>query len=355
MIFQRTLPRRHSNLPASCKCGQKARILKGKDTNDTWTKRASIASVWGAAISALGIIIGVVGFSLAYTAFKHDERVRRSTLIANAWTLLNSNLSESANRGQADSASILLNNNISLKGLETADANLERMNVATATPRADFSWADLCHSNLRGSSLGNISLEGTIFGPLADLTDITSLNADLSMTYLNESRLSNSNFSGARFWRADLRGAFADGVDFSGAELFYADMRNIMFSSFTFLTETGAKKWKKPTNLTGAEFYGADLRGADLEKVVGLTTKALEGACLDASTKLPVGVKMPNHLCEIEVPKGKIMVRNAIGFYGRKTADTYLERVKACGFKGTDLPPAIRMEHPGFTIKTYGQ
>ena len=42
------------------------------------------------------------------------------------------------------------------------------------------------------------------------------------------------------------------------------------------------------TDVSGACFVGADLRGADLRGVIGLTREQLEEAILDDTTQLPV-------------------------------------------------------------------
>ncbi len=42
----------------------------------------------------------------------------------------------------------------------------------------------------------------------------------------------------------------------------------------------------QPTDVTGANFSGADLRGADLSHVQGLTLQQISGAIIDETTVL---------------------------------------------------------------------
>ena len=45
------------------------------------------------------------------------------------------------------------------------------------------------------------------------------------------------------------------------------------------------------TDVTGACFEGADLRGVDLRQVVGLTVDQIRGAIIDQTTLLPEHLK----------------------------------------------------------------
>ena len=48
------------------------------------------------------------------------------------------------------------------------------------------------------------------------------------------------------------------------------------------------------TDVTGACFAGADLRGADLRHVIGLTPEQINTAVVDESTLLPQGFPLPS-------------------------------------------------------------
>ncbi len=47
------------------------------------------------------------------------------------------------------------------------------------------------------------------------------------------------------------------------------------------------------TDVTGACFEGADLRGVDLRQVVGLTIDQIRGAIVDQTTLLPEHLQQP--------------------------------------------------------------
>ena len=47
------------------------------------------------------------------------------------------------------------------------------------------------------------------------------------------------------------------------------------------------------TDVTGACFQGADLRGVDLREVVGLTSEQIRDAIIDEQTQLPGYLKQP--------------------------------------------------------------
>jgi hypothetical protein len=145
-----------------------------------------------------------------------------------------------------------------------------------------------------------------------------------------------------------MRGAFADGVDFTGAEFYFADMRGISFSSEEIGAEGTIKS--KPTTVSGAKFYGADLRDTDLRNLVGLTSDALEGACLDENPKLPPSIKTPEH-CTLEVGKGEFTTKHPVPFIGGSFASAYLLKARACGLDGDDQPAAIRITDSIFRIK----
>jgi uncharacterized protein YjbI with pentapeptide repeats len=91
-----------------------------------------------------------------------------------------------------------------------------------------------------------------------------------------------------------------EGADFTGARLVlmcmsYADFRH---ASFRKADLSGANL--AHANLDDADFSGASLsitsvKGTDLSRARGLTQAQLDGACGDAETKTPAGMKV--HAC----------------------------------------------------------
>lgn len=111
-------------------------------------------------------------------------------------------------------------------------------------------------------------------------------NAKLNGAYLHE-----TDFRMAVFSWAELRGAICFNADFKGANLSEADL-------------SGAKLGN--ADLSGAVFTGTDLRaadlgranlrkGADLQGAKNLTQPQVDSAYGDETTRLPDGIKRPDH------------------------------------------------------------
>ena len=118
--------------------------------------------------------------------------------------------------------------------------------------QADLAYQDSTKMDLSGSRLRQSDLSLTTFD-------------DVNMTGTN---LSLSNLFGARFNRVDFR---------------RANLQNVIAVGTYFGS----------SNLAEADLSGANLSGADLELVKGLTQAQLNAACGDASTRLPKGKTIP--------------------------------------------------------------
>jgi uncharacterized protein YjbI with pentapeptide repeats len=101
-------------------------------------------------------------------------------------------------------------------------------------------------------------------------------NPDASAN-LRGAHLSGANLSDAKLDGAKLDSAHLNGAELSNVHLFKANL-------------SGA-------NLSVATLSNADLSGANLSGAVGLTQTQLDGACGDANTKLPEGLKPPKKPC----------------------------------------------------------
>jgi uncharacterized protein YjbI with pentapeptide repeats len=133
--------------------------------------------------------------------------------------------------------------------------------------RCDLSGADLRNGFFQLANMIEANLSGAKFD-----------GANMAGTQLHNANLSNgsftyTNFSGAQFHGADLRNA-----DFTNAWFNWAWFPNTKLDG---------------ANFTGARMIGAQIQGADLSKVTGLTASQLRNACGDAGTRLPPGIEIP--------------------------------------------------------------
>lgn len=114
----------------------------------------------------------------------------------------------------------------------------------------------------------------------ADLAYLDAEGVDVSGSRLRQSdmqlsTLDNWNFSGANLSVTNLFGARFNKSNFSNANLQRAVMVGAYFGSSQF---------------DGADLTGANISGADLSIVRGLSQQQLERACGDNSTMLPKGM-----------------------------------------------------------------
>jgi hypothetical protein len=85
---------------------------------------------------------------------------------------------------------------------------------------------------------------------------------------------------GADLAEADLRGLDLRGADLRGAEMLGADLRGVDLDL---------------ADMTGADLRAADLRGTDLGGSLFVTGSQLESAMGDARTRIPPGMRRPDH------------------------------------------------------------
>lgn len=112
--------------------------------------------------------------------------------------------------------------------------------------------------------------------------------AELGARNYSRSRLRQSNLSlavmtRASFAGADLRDVDAYGGVFTGANFSGADLSN---ASFVGTSLQGA-------NFRGARLNGTNFSGAEMQGASGLTQGQLAGACGDAATRPPAGLRLP--------------------------------------------------------------
>ena len=125
-----------------------------------------------------------------------------------------------------------------------------------------------------------------------DLSNSILLNGALSRTSVKK-----ANFSQSRIFGFDFRG-----TDFSDANLVAAHFENCSFVGCNFeRAEMGevrivAPECPEENPFEGANFKGAEIHGADLKSAYGITESQINDAVGDADTKLPRGLKQPDHL-----------------------------------------------------------
>lgn len=110
-------------------------------------------------------------------------------------------------------------------------------------------------------------------------------------------QLKGKNFAGARLRQANLSVSVMNHTNFSGADLRDADASAGVFSSASFagadLTNaTFVGAYLQGANFRGARLSGVNFSGAEMDHAVGLTQAQLNGACGDASTQLPRGLRV---------------------------------------------------------------
>lgn len=178
--------------------------------------------------------------------------------------------------------------------------------------KADFSGSNFYRSNLSGGTFIQSNLKGAQFrrAYLVRLRgeDVDMSGANFEDATLTEAELQNSMFADADLRRADLtRVNFAEsdftnaslisviapdanftGANFTNARLDHINLQNAVLSGSNF-----AKARFGDAALEGADFSNADLSGADLRTVRGLSQVQLDTACGTPETRLPLGFSVP--------------------------------------------------------------
>ncbi|MEG3841043.1 pentapeptide repeat-containing protein [Microcoleus sp. herbarium14] len=149
---------------------------------------------------------------------------------------------------------------VSLRGLDSPDAELIAINLSGANlSAANLSKTDLSNANLSHANLDNANLSQ------AKLAGANLSHAKLGFARLSQVNLSNANLSDANLICADLSNANMSGVNLKNASLSGANLKSAYLSG---------------ANLKGAQVSISDLSGALLEGAVmpdGSKYKSPEG------------------------------------------------------------------------------
>jgi uncharacterized protein YjbI with pentapeptide repeats len=153
-------------------------------------------------------------------------------------------------------------------------------------PAAKLHGVDLSHARLAGATLIRSKLVG------ADLSHADLRDAKLHEIVLDDADALRANLEGSVLANAKLRGVRAVGANFTGAQITVVDLRDADLRDARFnnadLRETRASGANlQGADLTGAELNLCNLSGCNLDNVRGLTSRQIERAITDASTRIP--------------------------------------------------------------------
>jgi uncharacterized protein YjbI with pentapeptide repeats len=140
--------------------------------------------------------------------------------------------------------------------------------------------------------------------PVCARCDLTG--ADFSNAFMRFANLFQSDLSGAIFDRADMAGSFLEETKLDGARMFRTNASGAQFNRASLKNADLRETWLNYAHLKDADLSGADvtgaifstaqIQGADLSTVKGLTQAMLDRACADGRTKVPQGLR-PSFTC----------------------------------------------------------
>lgn len=122
-------------------------------------------------------------------------------------------------------------------------------------------------------------------------TSILELNVQAHRVIVNDLLLRTSQLVRAKVSKKDIR----RGRDLFGAKLKGADLRGANLRGALLIAADLRDADMRVTDLIGADFRDADLRGANLTGSIFLTQAQVNSAQGDSSTKLPAGLRIPDH------------------------------------------------------------
>lgn len=143
-----------------------------------------------------------------------------------------------------------------LPALAQNRAEIEHARAGASCPRCNLFQADFSNLEMKGRNFAGARLR----------------QADFSAAVMNR-----STFAGGDLRDLNAYGAVLTGVSFAGA--------NLTNASFVGAYLQGA-------NFRGATLSGVNFSGAEMDRAVGLSQRQLEGACGDATTTLPRGLRL---------------------------------------------------------------
>lgn len=182
-------------------------------------------------------------------------------------------------------------NGVNLEQADLQMANLDEINLDDADLRnvrltgASLRDATLRRADIGGASMGKTDLRDAEL-ELADLREANLFQADLRGASMPGARLSGARLVSAEMEDADLREAHLDGANLEGANLRGADLRGVRLGFFLLRGRSGSSSEtdRVVDRISGTTFERAILAGADLRYVdfvgVDLRNADLQGAKL---------------------------------------------------------------------------
>ena len=109
--------------------------------------------------------------------------------------------------------------------------------------------------------------------------------------------LKGKSFAGARLRQSDMSAAVMTHTSFSGSDLrdinaYAAVFTGANFAGANLTNASFVGAYLQGANFRGAHLDGVNFSGAEMDRAVGLTQAQLSGACGDASTAAPQGLRL---------------------------------------------------------------
>ena len=168
-----------------------------------------------------------------------------------------------------------------LSGTDFTSTDLRETNLFEANlEKATLVRASLAGSKAKGARFVRIEAYRTDFSRM-NAQGATFVGAELQRSIFHQAKLADGNFTKADLGRAQFDHAQVGGCRFSLANLARADFRHATFAS--------------SPDFDRAFFFLTRIEGVDLGSATGLEQWQVDMACGDGTTKLPPGLKRPEH------------------------------------------------------------
>ena len=207
-------------------------------------------------ISHLAIVVAVMFYIM-------EAPERQKVKQYYAWQIINSLKGSRTDGGRSYAIRDLLQDRVSLAGIELIDAILPHMDFKDAYlyqgrfERSELLDADFQRAVLSGSRFNNSLLNRANFSE-AQLKDVTFVEA-----CLERANFSDADLKKAYFYRAQITNAVFVNSNLSGATLERADLTGAVFATANLGAAT-----LESADLKDVDFSGADLRRAVLRNCV---------------------------------------------------------------------------------------
>ena len=105
------------------------------------------------------------------------------------------------------------------------------------------------------------------------------------------------DFAGARLRQADFSAAVMNHTSFAGGDLrdvnaYGAVLTGASFAGANLTNASFVGAYLQGANFRGANLSGVNFSGAEMDHATGLSQRQLDGACGDAATALPRGLRL---------------------------------------------------------------